>query len=272
MKPVCQFFQQGKCRYGNRCKYDHVRFSTIVDPPQWIFSCFKGLDMTEISPDEVRFSLMCSDTREVLDSIWIKNYVMLCNHIDFLVRDARLDSGSKRYVDIRRSPEAFIAPFDVEKVKGAIDEVRSQKSNPFQKASVGFEQFQKTPSQHGSKQWEKEPFGRGPGLHDSQQKNHRASQGASPQESRFGTGWTKAGKWGGDKQQPREYARSEERQPRVKQDEYSRNEEYDLEEPQSFSGRKNDWNKDNWNKNEDSDFIEEDFEQGKVPYTFRKPR
>jgi hypothetical protein len=278
MRPPCQFFQQGKCKYGSKCRFDHVRYTSVVDPPQWIYSSFGDLEMTEISPEEVRFSLMCSDTREILDSIWIKNYVTLCDHMDFLTRDARLESGSKRYVDIRKNPDAFIAPFDVGRVIGAIDEVRGQKSNPFQKASVGFQgsagpqQRTHDGGQRGGmprppgkgeqpwSKWEHQQWNKGQSWnqppHSTQQKTHKSPPS---QPSQFGTGRAKTDGWSGDRQQPKGTQPAD----------YGRTEEYDLEEPQPFPHRRENWPK---SQSDEADFIEEDFEQGRVPYSFRKPR
>lgn len=327
MRNPCRFFLEGKCKFGSKCKYDHVRYTSIVDPPQWIYSSYKGLDMVEISPEEVRFAMMCGDTKEVLDSFWIKNYMVLCGQMDLLESDARIESVTNRYVDPRECPDVFMAPFDTDRVLSTIYRMREQGSGSGNTKCIG---------QRGGYQRDDNRFASGVSSGPSQpqssydrggyrEREKNQYQGgfpsASPQMARNVSGSNDQASrgWGKDNR----YGRKETGKPRKDYDSHYKGlegsqgnqngwrngrdgtsrkyvrpeEEFDIQEEQpSFKGSSSvgPWNarhiqiplKDNKSYNreadnrqdeskaegDETDFIEEDFEYGKIPYSYRKPR
>lgn len=233
MRTVCRFFLEGKCKFGTKCKYDHMRYTSLVDPPQWIYSSYRGLDMMEISPEEVRFAMMCGDTKEVLDNLWIKNYLVLSSELDALESDARVESATNRNVDLRKFPDVFMAPFDTDRVLGTIRQMREQKTT----RQWGGGQQEK--AQDG--QWARGGYGQERGW---KEKPRREFDGARRD-------------WSGPKK--------------------SGEDEFDLDaqpkprwEGRAPSGDRGGRRVENRQRRE-GDFIEEDFEYGKVPYSYRKP-
>ncbi|ADM12092.1 uncharacterized protein Eint_081600 [Encephalitozoon intestinalis ATCC 50506] len=306
MKNVCRFFIEGKCKFGSKCKYDHVRYTSLVDPPQWIYSSYRGLDLMEISPEEVRFALMCGDMKEVLDNFWIGNYMTLCAEMDFLESDARIESVSNRYVDPRENPDVFMSPFDVSRVLNTIRQMREQGAGSLQKDS-----------RRGDGNWTGVSSG-SPRQYSTGDRGYRdKGHGWGSGEPNTRAGWAQGskagdrGSYGGHKggygeRDPRGFVR-EPPYPKGKDSEYrQKNEwgygkninrkyskpedEFDIQDsPSSFTGaygrtvqKTGDgaWihssealgdRQIGGRGSGDEEFIEEDFEYGKVPYSYRKP-
>lgn len=292
MRNVCRFFMEGKCKFGLKCKYDHVRYTSLVDPPQWIYSSYSGLDMVEISPEEVRFALMCGDMKEMLDNFWISNYMAVCGEMDLLGSDARVESVSNRHVDPRESPEVFMAPFDVDRVLGTIQQMREQ----------GMRAQQRKPweGRRGDGRWSSTSSGGSPRAAPVQDRGYK-EKGWGQQRPEAG-GWTQGGKPRFDRAsghgEQRGFVR-EQGQPRGRDSDYRPKgswghergkgyrpeEEFDVSEAsrafQGYGGRDAQVPRGGWVHGEaagnrqgrggDEEFIEEDFEYGKVPYSYRKP-
>lgn len=294
MKNLCRFFLEGKCKFGSKCKYDHVRFSSLVDPPQWIYSSYNGLDMMEISPEEARFALMCGDMKEVLDNFWIKNYVVVCNEMDMLERDARIESVTNRYVDARKFPDVFMAPFDGDRVLSTIRRLREESVSYNKGGSGGYgrDRWSSTGSlgtgqsydrggyrdrgQHqvfggeGGRQFERGPvYGQRPGdgVNWSRGEPYGKAEGRKPRKEHEGRsrgregGYGQQGGWGREKAGP--------------------GEEFDMQEmPRTggWNGRGGGGDRRGFDNRQggagpgegETDFIEEDFEYGKIPYSYRK--
>ncbi|KAG5860589.1 hypothetical protein KMI_01g02300 [Encephalitozoon hellem] len=310
MKNVCRFFLEGKCKFGSKCKYDHVRYTSLVDPPQWIYSSYRGLDVMEISPEEVRFALMCGDMKEVLDNFWIGNYIALCGEMDLLESDARIESVSNRYVDLRESPDVFMAPFDVDRVLSTIRQMREQGARSLQKGQGDGSKgdgswaggFSGPPHQY--------PMSARGGYKDKGSNWNRQETGPG---NSWGQGNNKAPgagygshRGGYNEREPRGFAR-EPPYSKGKDNEYRQKNtwgygrntnrknskpdgEFDIQDvPSPFSGAYGNvapkgasgtWMHSAETLGDrqrvgrgtgDEEFIEEDFEYGKVPYSYRKP-
>lgn len=280
MRNVCRFFLEGKCKFGSKCKYDHVRYTSLVDPPQWIYSSYRGLDMMEISPEEVRFAMMCGDTKEVLDNFWIKNYTVLCDEMDLLEKDARIESVTNRYVDLRKHPDVFMAPFDTDRVLNTIYQMREQRGNVFQDRRHVPQGGYGREGRSGGQSFERE--------YKTQHYKPGGSQSNRLYDRQEHGGWNKDSSY--DRKDSRKPKKEEEHGQGTwnhSRDGNSRGfkpeEEFDIEDGSSslkhnpWGGRPNndvrnrrfDGRQDKARK-EEADFIEEDFEYGKVPYAYRK--
>lgn len=264
----------------------------------------------EISPEEVRFALMCGDMKEVLDNFWIGNYVALCAEMDLLESDARIESVSNRYVDPRENPDAFMAPFDVDRVLGTIKQVREQGARSLQKGHGD--------AQRGDRNWAG-GFPGSPHQYPASNRGGYKDKGNNwnRQETNPGNSWSQGNNksggtgYGGHKngyneKEPRgfskesAYSKGKDNEYRQKNTwGYPRNTgrrhskpdgEFDIQDvPSSFSGPYGGvapkGTGGTWAHNGealgdrqgigrgsgDEEFIEEDFEYGKVPYSYRKP-
>ncbi|CAD26467.1 hypothetical protein [Encephalitozoon cuniculi GB-M1] len=307
MRNVCRFFIEGKCKFGSKCKYDHVRYTSLVDPPQWIYSSYRGLDLMEISPEEVRFALMCGDMKEVLDNFWIGNYMALCGEMDLLESDARIASVSNRHVDPRENPDVFMAPFDVDRVSGTIRQMRAQGARPLEKrqgdtrrgdggwGSTSLGSPRPHPTGDGGYKdkrygWSRQESGAGSAWFQGNKAGDRAGHGGYrsgyggeprgfPREPSYPKGndseYRQKGSWGYGKGTSKKYSKPED--------------EFDIQDtPSSFPGAYSGGTPragGAWTHNSealgdrqnasrgsgDEEFIEEDFEYGRVPYNYRKP-
>lgn len=125
MREECRHFLQGNCRFGKNCRYLHIRRTALIDPPQWIHSCFPDVKTHEISPDEARLRFLESPSTfaKEWDDLFMHNYFALCEKLDSLLVDAKVASFTNRCVDIRepRNLSKIVAPFDHEGVTNAID-------------------------------------------------------------------------------------------------------------------------------------------------------
>jgi len=313
MRNVCRFFLEGKCKYGAKCKYEHVQYSGLVDPPQWIYSCYGGLDMTEISPEEARFALMCGDMKETLDNFWIGNYMVLCSEMDFLEAEARVESLTNRYADMRMNPDVFMAPFDVDRVLGMIGKMREEKMRSGQR--------KQGEARRGEVRWTgNSPAMGGLGTHSAYDREYRGKEqmhsqqgieaGGSSTFNRSASMFNRNARYGdkaGMSMHEDKSSRGFTKEPYVRGNDYLQKEmpwgygkgipkknvgghdEFDMQDvPSSFGGRHGEqehrmgvhgWESNGAThggmhvhngKQDDSEFIEEDFEYGKVPYSYRR--
>ena len=123
---ICQYFQQGRCKYGNNCSRQHITISSLLDPPTWIYSYIPNLTLNVISPEEFRYSLLINDTRRILDDMWIENYAEMYKYLNNLCKKGIVKSTSKRCIDLRKHPECFNLPFDIEYVELKILKLREK--------------------------------------------------------------------------------------------------------------------------------------------------
>lgn len=129
MKDACPYFKQGRCKYGQSCKYTHKLTVNLLDPPTSIFSYVPELDLHVISTDEIRYSLKYNNLTRVLDNMWIDNYTKMYKYLNNLCKtNNELYSPSNRLVDLRINPACFNLPFDLKFVEQQI--VKLQESDP----------------------------------------------------------------------------------------------------------------------------------------------
>lgn len=127
MKDICVHFKQGRCKYGQNCKYSHSLVVQLLDPPRSIFSYVQDLDLHVISIDEMRYSLKHNNTMRVLDNMWIDNYTKMYKYLNNICKNSSvIYSPSSRLVDLRVSPGCFNLPFNMEYVEKHIIKLQEQ--------------------------------------------------------------------------------------------------------------------------------------------------
>ncbi|KAF7683869.1 hypothetical protein TCON_0925 [Astathelohania contejeani] len=114
MKKLCRYFQEGKCRFGKNCKYEHTTITNVVDPPRWILSCYKddivSLETLDISYEEVRarfydlYSIPngLETFASEWDGVYKHNYFKICEYINYLCGMGNVCSYTERAVDLRQ--------------------------------------------------------------------------------------------------------------------------------------------------------------------------
>ncbi|KAI5172278.1 hypothetical protein NEFER03_1392 [Nematocida sp. LUAm3] len=132
----CKYFNEGRCNYGNNCRYPHVVKSSLLDPPSWLLTGYTEnnthiLGEFSYSFEEVRYSyyLAKREGEESLKNFFIQwNSMLMQAHTEYSNRitslfsahertkNAKVGSPSGRPVDLR-DPDThhlFIQPVDVD--------------------------------------------------------------------------------------------------------------------------------------------------------------
>jgi hypothetical protein len=144
-QPPCKNHQEGRCKFGSRCRYDHTKKTGLVDPPKWVFSTFFSLDSLDISYDEVRYRFMelrntpngMDIFQSEWDNAWKMNYIKFYDLLDKMCSEGKVKSWSERCVDLRKDPSVFLPPIDYNRV---MDDVLKGRKNMYSRGGgFGFQ-------------------------------------------------------------------------------------------------------------------------------------
>lgn len=133
-KQICRSFaESGSCRFGSKCHFLHVIKTSLVNPPNWIFTSFSDLSLQEFSFEELKAEYLkylqeCKTQEffDICDQIWLNNYEVLCNHLNSLTKIANIESDENRIIDFRSDVSCFVKPYNPDFVCDEIGRRREQ--------------------------------------------------------------------------------------------------------------------------------------------------
>ncbi|KAI5190916.1 hypothetical protein NECID01_1211 [Nematocida sp. AWRm77] len=116
----CWYFQQGVCRYGDKCRRKHVKRTSLLDPPGWILSAYRDKDISisenTYSFEETRYGFYLARAQGIESlryffGVWNEMVVSAYNRLVCALNAATAGASEAtgpdgRTVDIRR-PECF---------------------------------------------------------------------------------------------------------------------------------------------------------------------